>query len=55
VDDASFHATCDGYDLAGDVARESIRREDDDLCRDVLWLRDLAQSHRPREPAHLFL
>ena len=36
-------------DLAGDVAGELVGGEHDDLPRDVLGLRDLAQRHRPRD------
>ena len=49
VEDAAFHAAGDRHDLAGDVARELVRGEDDHLARDVVGLGDLAQSHRPRD------
>ena len=47
VDDAAFHAAGDGDHLAGDMAGQDRRRQDDDLVGDVLGLRDLAQGHRP--------
>jgi hypothetical protein len=47
VDDPSFHAAGDRDHLAGDMAGQDRRRQDDDLVGDVLGLRDLAQGHRP--------
>ncbi len=47
VDHAAFHPACDHDDLPGDMAREDVGGEDDDLGGDVLRLRDLAESHRP--------
>jgi hypothetical protein len=42
VDDAAFHAAGDDDHLAGDMARELVGREDDDLACNVLRLGDLA-------------
>ena len=47
VDDPAFHASSDRDDLAGHVARQLFRGEDDDLTGDVVRLRDLAEGHRP--------
>src|SRR5205809_1835881 len=47
VDDAALHAAGDGHDLAGDVSGQLVRRQHDDLARDVVGLRNLAQRHRP--------
>src|SRR5262245_39518190 len=40
VNHAAFHPAGDRDDLTGDVTRQAIRREHDDLGRDVLGLRD---------------
>jgi hypothetical protein len=42
VEDAAFHATGDGHDLAGDVARKLVRGERDHDSSDVVGL-----SHLP--------
>ncbi len=42
VNDAALHPAGNRDDLAGDVARELVRGEDDDLARHVLGLRDPA-------------
>jgi hypothetical protein len=35
VEDAAFHAAGDRYDLAGDMSREPLGGEHDDVCRHV--------------------
>ena len=52
MDDSAFHAAGDRDHLAGDVARELVRGQDDDLARDVIRLRHLAQGHRPRDASN---
>src|SRR5439155_7202174 len=47
VERPTLHSSGDGDELPGDVTREDVRGEDHDLDGDVLWLRDLAQGHRP--------
>jgi len=51
VDDAALHSARDRHDLTGDVPRELVRGEDDDLAGDVVRLSDLAQRHRAGDPA----
>ena len=50
VEDAAFHATGDGHDLAGDVARKLVRGERDHDSSDVVGLSHLPQRHRSRDP-----
>ena len=52
VNDAALHAAGDGYDLARDMARELVRREDHDLLRDIFRLGHLPQGHRPGDRTH---
>ncbi len=47
VDDAAFHPTGDGDDLAADVAGEDVGGQHDDLGCHVLGPGDLPQRHRP--------
>ena len=51
--DAALHPAGDGDELAGDMSRQALGREDDDLRGDVLRGRDLAKRHCPRDPAHV--
>src|SRR5919109_4554806 len=51
VEDTAFHPACDRNDLAGDVPGDLVGGERDDLARDVLGSRHLAERHRAGDPA----
>jgi hypothetical protein len=53
--DAALHPAGDRDELAGDVAGQALRSEDDDLRGDVLGHGDLAERHRACDPADVVL